>query len=265
MDAVKPLFSNKLTTALYILLALSGWVGCSGSSEKENSETPDSSKAQAVVDSAIMVHGGENYASLTIAFDFRDRHYTARRDGGAFTYTRAFKDSAGNAVRDVLSNEGFYREVNGERVNLPEERENAYSNSVNSVIYFALLPYGLNDAAVHKEYLGEATVNEEPYHKIKVTFEKEGGGEDFEDVYIYWIHKEKYNMDYLAYSFHVNGGGMRFREAYNVRDIRGIRFSDYMNYKPESASTPLEKLDSLFERNELVEVSKIKLENVESM
>lgn len=263
MDAIKHLFSNKLTTALFILLAFSGWAGCSGSSENENSETQNASKAQAVIDSAIMVHGGENYASFHLAFDFRDRHYTARRDDGQFTYTRTFKDSADNAVRDVLSNEGFYREINGERVDLPEERENAYTNSVNSVIYFALLPYGLNDPAVNKEYLGEVIVNNEPYHKINVTFDEEGGGEDFEDVYIYWIHKGTHSMDYLAYSFHVNGGGMRFRDAYNVRDIQGIRFSDYVNYKPESANIPLEKLDSLFESNELVEVSKINLENVE--
>lgn len=264
MDATKPLLSNKLTTALCILLALNGVAGCSGPSEKKNSETQNATKAQAVVDSAIMAHGGENYAALNVEFDFRNRHYTARRDNGKFTYTRTFKDSVDNSVRDVLSNEGFYREINGERVDLPEERENAYSSSVNSVIYFALLPYGLNDPAVNKEYLGEVTVNDEPYHKIKITFDKEGGGEDFEDVYIYWVHKRKHSMDYLAYSFHVNGGGMRFRDAYNVRDIQGIRFSDYVNYMPESVSVPLEKLDSLFERDELMEVFKIKLEDIKA-
>lgn len=246
-------------TPLFILLILFGWVGCSDSEESESSL-----KAQAVVDSAILVHGGENYTRLNVEFDFRDIHYTARRDEGKFTYTRAFRDSLNNEVLDVLSNEDFYREVNGERVDLPEEREQAYSSSVNSVIYFALLPFGLNDPAVNKEYLGEVRVNEEPYHKIKVTFDEEGGGEDFEDVFIYWIHKETYNMDYLAYSFHVNGGGMRFRDGYNAREVQGVRFSDYVNYEPESTDIPLEKLDSLFENNKLVEVSKINLENIQS-
>lgn len=229
-----------------------------------HNQSPDSLKTQAVIDSAIMVHGGKNYEELNLAFDFRDIHYTARRDKGKFTYTRTFTDSLQNQVRDVLNNKGLYREVNGERVSLTEERNKAYRESVNSVIYFALLPYGLNDPAVIKEYLGEAKINGEPYHKIKITFQEEGGGEDHEDVYIYWIHKERYTMDYLAYSFHVNGGGMRFRKAFNDRMVQGIRFSDYENFKPPSDSIPLLKLDSLFERGELREVSVIGLENLKA-
>lgn len=261
MSELKRKLPKKIAGVFLFLLAISGWAGCSETSK--DPKTPGSLKAQAVVDSAILVHGGERFEELDMEFDFRDMHYTARRDDGRFTYTRAFRDSANNQVRDVLNNKGLYREINGVKVNLPEERETAYTNSVNSVIYFALLPYGLNDPAVNKEYLGDVTINDEPYHKIKVTFDEEGGGEDYEDEYIYWIHKENYSMDYLAYKFHVNGGGMRFRDAYNVREVKGIRLADYVNYKPASDSLPLEKLDSLFERNELVEVSKIELVNIQ--
>ncbi|WP_308422050.1 DUF6503 family protein, partial [Hymenobacter qilianensis] len=103
------------------------------------------SKAQEVVDLSIKAHGGKLFDKILVRFTFRERQYTAFRNDGFFTYTRAFRDSSGH-VKDVLQNNGFYREVNGQRIDLSEDKKRAYSNSVNSVIYFALLPYGLNDA-----------------------------------------------------------------------------------------------------------------------
>ncbi len=123
------------------------------------------------------------------------------------------------------------------------------------MIYFALLPHGLNDAAVNKEYLGEAIIKDQPYHKIKVTFDPEGGGSDHEDEFIYWIHQKSNSMDFLGYSFHVNEGGLRFREAYNVRNINGIIFSDYINYEPASNTITLDKLDIAFQNSGLKNLS----------
>ncbi|MEN0004759.1 MAG: DUF6503 family protein, partial [Bacteroidota bacterium] len=137
-----------------------------------------------------------------------------------------------------------------------------YSNSVNSVVYFALLPYFLNDGAVQKTYLGEAKLNQRWYHKIKVTFAQEGGGKDFEDEYIYWINKGGYTMDYLAYNYQVNGGGARFRAAYNFRVEKGIRFADYRNMKPLDGSMEVASFDALYEADQLKEVSRIETENV---
>lgn len=37
-------------------------------------------------------------------------------------------------------------------------------------------------------------------------------------------------MDFLAYEYNVNGGGVLFREAFNSRMIEGMRFQDYINY-----------------------------------
>lgn len=218
--------------------------------------------AQLIVDQAIAVHGGENYEKSAISFRFRDRQYRALRDGGAFVYSRTFTDSTGQQVRDVLSNSGFSRTVNDVEVELPEERQKAFSASVNAVIYFALLPYALNDAAVRKTYLGEATIKGEPYHKIKVTFAQEGGGEGYQDVYVYWFHQQRHTMDYLAYSFQENGGGTRFREAINPRTVGGIRFQDYLNYTYKG-DMPLENYDRAFEAGKLEKVSEIVLVSLE--
>lgn len=226
-----------------------------------NSETP-ASKAVEVVDKAIEVHGGEAFAKADMAFDFRSRTYTYFRDNGIFEYRRIFTDSTGAHTTDILNNEGFVRMVEGDTVQLSEEKEKAYTGSVNSVIYFALLPYRLNDAAVQKEYLGQVQLDGEPYDKVKVTFEKKGGGEDFEDVFVYWFHADQHTLDYLAYQFHTDGGGYRFRKAYNPREAGGIRWQDYINYKPKAKEVKVEALDSLYEAEQLEELSRIELKDV---
>jgi hypothetical protein len=138
-----------------------------------------------------------------------------------------------------------------------------YTASVNTVHYFALLPYGLNDAAVNKSSLGEVTIKNKVYHKIKVTFSQEGGGEDYEDVFVYWIDAETFKADYIAYSYIEDDGvGIRFREAYNERMVNGLRFVDYNNYKSEDATMDLLGLDKAFESGSLKLLSKIELENI---
>ena len=215
-----------------------------------------------MVNKAIEVHGGEAFRKANLAFDFRGYTYTYFRNEGIFEFRRILTDSTGAHITDILSNTGFVRLVNGDTVQLTKEREQAYSSSVNSVIYFALLPYRLNDAAVQKEYLGQIVIEGELYNKVRVTFSKEGGGEDFEDVFIYWFHADKHSLDYLAYQFHTEGGGFRFRKALNPRQVEGIRWQDYINYKPLTAEVEVAAMDSLFMAGKLEELSRIELEDI---
>ncbi|UZR94620.1 DUF6503 family protein [Chondrinema litorale] len=250
----------------YFTLIILSILSCStekhGDSANKESINASDPKAQSIVEAAIEAHGNKLLDNAKISFEFRDRQYIALRNGGKFQYERIFTDSIGNNVRDVLSNNGFYRETNGDKSSLPDERVKAFSNSVNSVIYFALLPYFLNDQAVQKEYLGETTIKEELYDKVKVTFKAEGGGKDHDDEYVYFFHKEKHTMDYLAYNYQVNGGGARFREAYNVREVEGILFADYINYEALSKSMEVAEFDSLFNKGQMKELSRIESENI---
>jgi len=219
--------------------------------------------AQDIVDKTIEVSGGDKYLNAEIDFDFRDKHYRSVREGGKFQYERQFQDSIG-IIKDVLNNDGFQRFVNDTLTKIPDSMAVKYTSSVNSVHYFALLPYGLNDAAVNKSSLGEVSIKDKLYHKIKVTFSQEGGGEDYEDVFIYWIEAETFKADYIAYSYIEDDGvGIRFREAYNERFINGLRFVDYNNYKSEDATMDLLGLDKAFESGSLNLLSKIELENIE--
>ena len=146
---------------------------------------------------------------------------------------------------------------------LSEHEQSRFSEAVNSVVYFALLPHFLNDLAVQKRYIGKSTVKGEPYHKIEVSFRKEGGGKDYSDVFTYWFHQDKHTMDYLAYRFHRDGGGTRFRAAFNQRRINGILFADYHNYKGTESDTSTVDYDQRFERGQLTKVSEVILANVE--
>lgn len=216
-----------------------------------------STRAEAIMEKAIEVAGGEKYDDASIEFVFRKNYYTSHRKDGIFEFTRTRKDSLGREVKDILNNEKVRRLVNGKEVQLSDSLASVIGESVNSVHYFVQLPYGLDGDAVAKELVGEDEINGEMYYEMKVTFEEEGGGVDHEDVYMYWIDKEDYTIDYMAYRFFVNDGGIRFRVAVNPRVLKGIRFVDYENYKTDDLSTPLQLLDDLYLEGKLTKVSHI--------
>ena len=217
------------------------------------------SEADKIIATAIEKAGGERYENSDIEFRFRENFYTSSRKNGLFEFTRLRKDSLG-VIRDVLNNEGIRSFREDREVVMPDSVSAAIAESVNSVHYFLQLPFGLEDDAVITELVGQDTINNKIYHEIKVTFEQEGGGEDHEDVYMYWVEKDDLPVDYLSYMFFINEGGIRFRKAVNPRVVGGIRFVDYENYKTEELSTPLEQLDDLLQKGQLTKVSQIENE-----
>jgi len=239
---------------LFVLLALTLVIYSCKKNVVENN-------ADAIINKSIEIAGGERFKNSTINFDFRKRHYKAIRNNGEFQFERQFKDSSG-VITDVLSNSGFQRFLNDNQFKVHDTMARKYARSVNSVHYFSVLPYGLNDPAVNKTYVNKVTIKGGQYHKIKVTFNQTGGGEDFEDVFVYYVNAETFTIDYFSYLYYVDGGGKRFREAYNERYINGIRILDYNNYKPDNDDVSLFALDSLFESNSLKLLSKIEHENV---
>lgn len=217
---------------------------------------------QKIIDKAIVAAGGDKYLNSTIEFDFRDRHYIAKRQGGIFSYERITRDSV-KTIHDFLTNDGFRREINGTAVDVADSMKTRYSASVNSVVYFALLPYALNDASVQKKFLGTTNIENKEQYVVEITFGQKGGGEDHEDVFIYWINKKNFAIDYMAYSYAENDGtGYRFRKAYHPRKINGLLFLDYINFKPKG-EIKITDFEELFNKGELEELSKIELLNIQ--
>ena len=213
--------------------------------------------AQQIIDKTIVASGTEKVANATITYKFRNRNYKAIRNNGKFELRRSF-----DSITDILNNDGFLRLINGKKVSGNDSIFSNYKNSVNSVHYFSVLPFGLNDKAVRKKLLSSSKINNRAYHKIEITFTESGGGEDYEDVFIYWIAKDNFLIDYLAYSYHTNGGGKRFRVLKEQCNRNGIRFVDYHNYKTINSDIKLTKLDKAFEENQLKKVSEIILEDI---
>ena len=218
--------------------------------------------AQEIVDRAIAFSGGTEYQDHQGGFLFRERLYVFGNKDGRRVLKRIFR-SGTDSITDVRDGDDFQRYVNGRPVQLPDTTATKFANSVNSVHYFARLPHGLNDRAVNKELLGVESLEGKQYYKIKVTFDQTGGGEDFEDTYLYWFDVKTFATDFLAYDFHVDGGGQRFRKAYDPRFVGGIRFVDYENYKPLDTTSRLMEIGQLFDKGELQLLSRVELTDIE--
>ena len=226
-----------------------------------NIEAKPPSKGTQIINNAIQAHGGKFYDVANYTFLFRNKEYHFTNDHNNFSYAVKHTDEQGKLIHDQLINEAFTRTINHKLVDLSQEDQNKYSSSLNSVIYFVLLPYKLNDASVNKTYVEETTIKGEKYDVIEITFAQEGGGEDFDDEYQYWVNQTTNQIDYFAYNYRINGGGARFRSAYNKRVVDGITFQDYINWEA-SFETPLKEIPALFEKNKLKEASRIELKNV---
>jgi hypothetical protein len=218
------------------------------------------SKADSIVNRAIEAHGGKLYDNADCSFVFRGTKYRFKNDGNSFTYSSEVQKND-FLIKDVLINDTFKRYINNNLQSLNKEDVAKYSEALNSVIYFATLPYKLQDTSVNKKFIEEITIKEKQYDVVGVTFGKDGGGKDFDDEFHYWINKQTRKIDYLAYGYHTNDGGIRFRSAFNTRVIDGLTFQDYINYEAP-LGTPLKDLPKLYEQGKLKELSQILTEDI---
>ncbi len=221
--------------------------------------------AQEIVNRSIAFHGGDSYNDMHYSMDFRKYHLDVRYENGVFSYERSYLDKNNIPIKSVFANTGLSHFINEEKSKIDKKQVDGIRESINSQVYFALLPYHLNDGAVIKVLDGESVIEGKKYHRLIVTFNQEGGGQDFEDTFIYWIDQSDFSMDFLAYQFHVNKGGYRFRKAYNTRRVGDIIFQDYVNYAPTKTLSDVRELESLYVTGQLKELSKIELKDIKNL
>lgn len=253
-----------------VIICVVGALMVSCNKKKDNNQTADGSekvdtekqltKADSIIMLAIEAHGGQLYDQADYSFVFRGKKIRFQNDGSSYSYS-SVSQKGDSLIKDVMSADKFERSINNTLQSLSKEEADKYSEALNSVIYFATLPYKLQDASVNKEYVEETSIKGVSYDVIKITFGEDGGGKDFDDQYHYWINKDTHKIDYLAYNYQVNEGGVRFRAAFNSRVIDGVTFQDYVNYEAP-VGTDLKDLPKLYEEGKLKELSKILTENV---
>ena len=205
-----------------------------------------------IIEKSIVAHGYTN--THTFSFEFREKQYSIRRQNGLYTYRKIYGDTV-----EELTNAGFKIYTQQTKTTYTKKDSALSASALNSVVYFASLPYPLNDPAVQAEQLESEKYNEQTYYKIKVTFREEGGGNDYQDMFIYWINQKSFLIDFLAYSYHTNGGGSRFRAVTERQIKNGIFLNNYANYKTESDAILLTDMLAEFSKNALIKVSNIVL------
>jgi hypothetical protein len=268
--AIRILQLELMRTLLFSFLSLCLLFTACESAVSETTETvetdpapaaaPEKSLAEKILDQAIMAHSDGKYDTAHYQFVFRGKIYTFHNEGGDFAYTLTQKKEGGIQF-DQLINGEFTREIDGKRVTLTAKETASGTEALNSVIYFVTLPHKLTDAAVNLEHGGTISINGSTYDALDVNFDKEGGGVDHDDNFRYWINQETHRIDYLAYDYLTNGGGVRFRSAYNPRVVDGILFQDYINFKAP-VGTALADLPEMLEKETLEELSTIASEDV---
>ena len=235
-----------------------------GETEREQPQAATyANEAERIVRQSVEAGNLATLDSANYVFRFRDKEYGYEKANGRFKYERWWQDAdSDDAIRDVLTNDGFTRYVNDQPVELTEKKTMAYTESVNSVIYFAFMPYALLDPAANLTDLGKQQIKGETFDAIGVDFAEDGGGKDFDDSFRYWFEPATHKLRYLAY---VEAGNKepRFREAYNERTEGGITVRDYRNYHPgKDVRLAVDSLAPRFSRGELLLLSDIALENV---
>ncbi len=219
--------------------------------------------AETVIGRAIRAHGAQRLDNAVLEFTFRGERYRAFRQAGVFSYERHYEDSTGS-VRDVINNDEILREINGEPQAIDDRTRASILGKVNSIIYFASLPYPLTDPAVVKRDLGPSEVLGTTYDRIEITFRQQGGGPDYRDRFVYWIDSETSLIDYLAYYYFTDETGSRLRKIVNPRDVSGFRAVDHLNYAPraDTLGMRIEGYADLIETDGLDLVSEVRHENV---
>ena len=227
---------------------------------------PDQAFAKRIIHASALHDSLGVLAEAAFEFRFRDRMYRYQRTGGAFSYERWWIDTTSlDTMRDVLHNDGLVRFANGVEVELEAKKATAYSGSVNSVIYFAFLPWALLDPGVEARYLGRDTIKGRALDQIEVGFAAAPGheGHDMhEDEYLYWFTPDTHELAYMSYS-HADGKAPRLREPYNVRKVGGVTIRDYRNYHtPDNEPRSIKLLADNFNDDALPLLSTIELEGV---
>ena len=214
-----------------------------------------------IVDRAIEFHGGDAFESSTKRFRICSKSgcfaVRSRIDGGRFEHT-VEQPERGREVR--ITNDSVERWQDGEPVEVAGKDEQRWRDWVSQRVYFAFLPYALNDPSVYKQDLGLVDGEHGPLHLVKVSFEP-GTSTSASSEFLYWFEPDSGRMVQYAYSF---DGGVRLRRSFNERRVGGILVADSENWGVDGKGMSIDPLaDPAYVERELEHISTVTLEDVE--
>ncbi|MEM9860781.1 MAG: DUF6503 family protein [Myxococcota bacterium] len=241
---------NPPVHSLALLMILAGCASCRSCGATSGSTAtyvaperyvPTERELSPFVAALMDAHGMTNLDYLRVTFSFRGQAFDVRREFGVFSYERTAED---RETVDTLTNDGFSRQWGGADIPLEPHVRSNLAESVNSVVYFAFLPYPLGDPAVQLQREGQVTIDGRRLKRARVTFDEEGGGSDHDDEFYYWFDASSLELVYMAYRYARGEGGVRFRVAKNARRVGGVLFFDYDNFAYDDLAIDLADLPS---------------------
>ena len=234
---------------------------CVGAVRAQSPAGDAAARARKIIRRAIETHGHDRFANIEVSFVFRGtRHRMTRRDG-RFEYER-WAPEGSTTVHEILDNDGYRALANGRSLTLPSRVRTARSSSLNSVVYFASLPFVLQDPAVRAQALASAVIKAKTYDTVEVRFVEEDGGVDHDDVFRYWFERQSGRLRYLAYRFHTGRGGVRFRVATDWPRSDGVTFVQWDNFGVDDKTISLASLPSRWAEGRLPKLSTIRLDEI---
>ncbi len=217
-----------------------------------------------IVVRAIEHHGGELYRRSETALRLCSRsgcyQIRSRVDGGLFDH-RVSGPYRGGQRTVRITNDSVSLESNGVPEPVPPEATQALRDWVMARVYFAFLPYRLDDPDVRYRDLGVERWRGRPLHRVKIGFAA-GSSTDADDEYLYWFDPETARLEQFAYSFAGDPGGLRFRRLSNYRRVGGILFFDQENLGVEGPGLGVDQIAPGFVRDRMRPVSEVTLRDV---
>ncbi len=218
-----------------------------------------------IVDRAIEHHGGEAFTTSEMRLELCSKSgcssIRTRVEGGLFDHEVTGQVQAGERWVRITNDSVEWRE-NGEPQTVGADREQGLRDWVMSKIYFAFLPFRLNDPGVYKQDLGLEEWEGRALRKVKVTFTP-GSSTHAQDEYLYWFDPESGRLDQFAYSYATGGGGLRFRKTIDHRRIGEIRFFDQENYGVEGPDLSVDLVTPEYVASAMRHVSTIRLDQIQ--
>ncbi len=216
-----------------------------------------------IVDRAIAYHGGDRYTSSETTLDSCSKsgcsRVRARLDDGRFDLEVEGSTRAGT-LRVRADNDSTLAWLDGRPLTLDREQAVRRRDWLMQRVYFAFLPFRLNDPSVWKEDLGLETWGDRTLHRVRISFTP-GSSTDADDAYTYWFDAQTAQVVRFAYEYDGAPGGIRFRRTFNPRRIGGILFFDQENYGAEGSDLSVDMITPEFAET-LPLVSTVRFENI---
>lgn len=218
-----------------------------------------------IVDRAIEHHGGGLYEDSETELDVCSRsgcyRVIANVLAGRYSYN-VFGPYLNHRRRVVSTSDDLTHTLDGAPQKIAPDEAQSLRDWAMARVYFAFLPYRLNDPNVFKEDLGIEDWEGRKLHKVKVTFAP-GSSTDASDEYIYWFDPETARVEQFAYSFEGAPGGLRFRQGSNYRREGGILFFDQSNLGAAGDELSVDQITPEFVRDKMRLISRVSFRNID--